>query len=83
MSQVCHFAIDKFKQHEIPLFICYSTEKSDIGTVVGLENFFKSPIVAWLITFSNISKSFLTSYPRNCPFMQNYPKNFKTLNLTV
>ena len=29
-----------FKQHEIPLFICYSTQKSDIGTVVGLENIF-------------------------------------------
>ena len=32
--------IDMFKQHEIPLFIYYSTQKSDIGTVVGLENIF-------------------------------------------
>ena len=32
--------IDMFKQHEILLFICYSTQKSDIGTVVGLENIF-------------------------------------------
>ena len=32
--------IDKFKQHEILLFVCYSTQKSNIGTVVGLENIF-------------------------------------------
>ena len=32
--------IDMFKQHEILLFNCYSTQKSDIGTVVGLENIF-------------------------------------------
>ena len=31
-------SIDMFKQHEILLLICYSTQKSDIGTVVGLEN---------------------------------------------
>ena len=41
--------IDMFKQHEILLFICYSTQKSNIGTVVGLENIFKSAFVAWLI----------------------------------
>ena len=29
-----------FKQHENPLCICYSTQKSDIGTVVGLGNIF-------------------------------------------
>ena len=29
-----------FKQYEILLFICYCTQKSDIGTVVGLENIF-------------------------------------------
>ena len=27
-----------FKQDENPLCICYSTQKSDIGTVVGLGN---------------------------------------------
>ena len=27
-------SIDMFKQHEILFFICYSTQKSDIGTVV-------------------------------------------------
>ena len=32
--------IDMFKRHEILLFICYSTQKTDIGTVVGLENIF-------------------------------------------
>ena len=32
--------IDMFKQHEILLFICYSTQKSDFGTVVGLGNIF-------------------------------------------
>ena len=38
-----------FKQHEILLFICYSIQKSDIGTVVGSENIFKSAFEAWLI----------------------------------
>ena len=38
-----------FKQHENPLCICYSTQKSDIGTVVGLGNIFYSTLVAWLI----------------------------------
>ena len=32
--------IDMFKQHENPLCICYSTQKSDIGTVVELGNLF-------------------------------------------
>ena len=32
--------IDMFKQHEISLWICYSTQKSDFGYVVGLgKNF--------------------------------------------
>ena len=30
--------IDMFKQNEILLRICYSTQKSDLGTVVGLGN---------------------------------------------
>ena len=32
--------IDMFKQHENPLCICYSTQKSDFGTVVGLGKIF-------------------------------------------
>ena len=32
--------IDMFKQHERWLCICYSTQKSDFGTVVGLDNIF-------------------------------------------
>ena len=32
--------IDMFKQHEIPLCFCYSTQKSDIGIIVGLEKIF-------------------------------------------
>ena len=32
--------IDMFKQHEILHFIFYSNQKSDIGTVAGLENIF-------------------------------------------
>ena len=31
-------AIDMFKLHESLLCVCYSTKKSDFGTVVGLEN---------------------------------------------
>ena len=33
-------SIDMNKQNKIPLFICYSTQKSDISAVVGLENIF-------------------------------------------
>ena len=43
--------IDMFKQHENPLCICYSSQKSDIGTVVELWNIFKSPF--WLGLFSD------------------------------
>ena len=32
--------IDMFKQHEILTLHLYSTQKSDFGTVVGLENIF-------------------------------------------
>ena len=41
--------IDMFKQHEKPLFICYSTQDSDIGTVIGLGNSFchKRLILPW------------------------------------
>ena len=41
------WAIDMFKQHEKALCICYSTQKSDTGTVVELWNIFKSAFVAW------------------------------------
>ena len=34
------FCIDMFKQHENPLYICYGTKKSDIGTVVELWNIY-------------------------------------------
>ena len=43
--------IDMFKPHENPLCICYSTQKSDIGTVVGLGNIFKLHL--WLGLFSD------------------------------
>ena len=32
--------IDMFKQLENPFYICYSTQKSDFGTVFGLGNIF-------------------------------------------
>ena len=35
-----YWAIDMFKQHEISTLHLYSTQKSDIGTVVVLENIF-------------------------------------------
>ena len=35
-----------FKQNESPLCILYSTQKSDIGTVVGSGKIFKSVFVA-------------------------------------
>ena len=31
---------DMFKQHENSLCICYSTQKTDFGTVVGFGNIF-------------------------------------------
>ena len=39
-----------FMQDENPLCICYSTQKSDIDTVVELGNIFSSAIVAWLVS---------------------------------
>ena len=39
-NKIAKSPFDMFKQDEILLFICYSAQKSDIGTVVGLENIF-------------------------------------------
>ena len=32
-----NFGYDMFKQHEILLLICYSTQKSDIGKIIFTE----------------------------------------------
>ena len=40
-----------FKQDENPLCICYSTQKSDIGTVVGLGAYFNLHL--WLSLFGD------------------------------